>query len=257
MKVDTENWDKLSKNLGIDLEKYQSKDISGAINALVNTPFSVVFQFVLWPLLFIVSFTLIGVFMIWPQSWAAGILWILTALLIGPLCGITVATYWVIASLDESSRKLYEATLDAIKDISIDIKLNSDKVLTNLELPNYKELLRFVKLQLVFPAIKELMIKKLWPFGNWIGNIVVNYMKKVSQKSEQLIKNEALLLSEGSDQIKQYADKIYQNTDLLKANLDKAHKIATSLTLAPIKFTIYMSLILKALLLLLIWYFFL
>ena len=126
-----------------------------------------------------------------------------------------------------------------------------------LQLPNYKELLRFVKLQLVFPALKELMIKKLWPFGNWIGNIVVNYMKKVSQKSEQLIKNEALLLSEGSDQIKQYADKIYQNSDLLKANLDKAHKIATSLTLAPIKFTIYMSLILKALLLLLIWYFFL
>jgi hypothetical protein len=258
MKIDNSKWNLLRENLSIDLEKYRNKEILPAINSLVNTPYKVVLQFTIWPLFFILAISMSGIFLIWPQSWMGGVLWILTGLLVGPLSGITVAAFLVVKSLDESSRKLYEATLDTMSDISADIKLNADNIPMNLELPTYKELLRFLKLNLVIPALKELTLKKLWPLGNWIGNIVSNYLKKMSQKSEQLIENEqGDLKSEGPAQIKLYAEMIAQNSSLLKKNIDNAHKSATNLILSPLRFTMTMSLILNALFLFLVWYFFL
>jgi hypothetical protein len=258
MKIDIAKWELLCKQMSIDLEKYRNKDIASAINNLVNTPFKVVLQFMLWPLIFILAICLSGIFLIWPQSWAGGTLWILTGLLVGPLSGITVAAYWVVSGLDESSKKLYKAALDSMKDISTDLRNNAEKIPDNLELPSYKEMLRLVKLSLVFPALKELMIKKLWPIGSWIGNIVVNYLKKMSQKSEELLENEQEnQITAGIIQIRSFADKIIKNTELLKNNIDKAHKKASKLILSPLRFTMRMSLFLNALSLLLIWYFFL
>ena len=258
MKIDIAKWEQLCKQMSLNLEKYRITDISSAINSLVNAPYKVVLQFILWPLFFVLAISLTGIFLIWPLSWAGGILWILIGLLVGPLSGITVAAYWVVAGLDESSKKLYEAALDSMKDISIDLKHNAENIPDNLELPSYKEMLRLIKLSLVFPALKELMIKKLWPFGRWIGNIVVNYLKKMSQKSEELLdKEQENQMTAGVIQIQSYADKIIKNTALLKNNIDKAHKKASKLILSPLRFTMNMSLFLNVLSLLLIWYFFL
>ena len=257
MKVSSNYIETLGKNLGIDFSNYHTKEISAALNNLVNTPYKVVLHFIFWPLLFMLIICLTGVFLIWPLSWGGAILWILTGLLIGPLCGVSVATYLVVASLDKSSLKLYETTLDIVDNISDDLKQNAQNVPLNFELPNYKELLRLVKLSFVIPALKELMIKKLWPLGNWIGNIVVNYLKKVSQKSEHLIKSDQIeLKTEGVEQVMKYAEIISENTEILRKNLNIAHKVATNLTLSPLRFTMLMALLLNIVVLLLIFFFY-
>jgi hypothetical protein len=101
-----------------------------------------------------------------------------------------------------------------------------------------------------------LLVKKLWPFGNWIGNIVVNYLKKLSQKSEHLLNNEEGLAPNYPERLQKYADKIEENTLKLSKNLDVAHNEAIIITLAPLRFNMLMSIALNVFLLLLIWYFF-
>lgn len=258
MKIDTNNSELLYKELGVNINKYHSEYILPAIKKLVNSPYKVVLQFTLWPLFFILSISLTGAFLIWPQSWSGGIFWMLTGFLVGPLSGISVAAYMVVRSLDETSKKLYEASLDAMDNLSSDIQNNIDKIPTNLELPTYKELLRVVKISLVFPALKDLTKKKFWILGSWIGNIVTNYLKKMSQKSEQLLENEhENTKNEDALQLQLYAEKIKQNTDLIRKNLPGSHKSATNLILAPLSFTMTMSLVLNLLIFVLIWYFFL
>ena len=256
MKNENSDWSSLKNNLGIDFQKYHDKDIVGSLEGLKRTPINLIFQFIFWPILFALLILATGIFFIWPQSWLGGFFWILVGLSAGPLAGISVASYLVVAALEQSSKSLYEAILDTLTDISVDIKQNADNQQLNQALPTYKELLRLVKLSLVIPALKELLVKKLWPFGNWIGNIVVNYLKKLSQKSEYLLSNEDDLKANDPERLNKYADAIEENTQKLRKNLNTAHIEAIKVTVAPLKFNILMSLTLNAILLTLIWYLF-
>jgi antitoxin component YwqK of YwqJK toxin-antitoxin module len=90
--------------------------------------------------------------------------------------------------------------------------------------------------------------------GIYDGNIVVNYLKKLSQKSEYLLSNEDDLKANDPERLNKYADMIEENTQKLRKNLNTAHNEAINVTVAPLRFNILMSLTLNAFLLTLIWY---
>jgi hypothetical protein len=248
----------LKQKTGIDLEQYRTDDIAMSLNDLIETPITVLIHFILWPLLLMTLICATGIFFVWPISWAGGLFWILTGLIIGPLSGISIAAYIVALNLSEASQKLYAATLDTIKIIAADLKDNYHQIPENQPLPTYKEWIRIVQLALIVPVVRELIRRKLWPLGHWIGNTVVVNLTQTSQKSELV-----LLAAHDSqqpanrEQLQAYSDKIIKNTEMVKNNLDKAHKNAMKLTLSPIRFTMFMTLALNVFIMIIIWYFFL
>ncbi len=258
MKIDIAKWEQLCKQMSLDLEKCRSKEIISGINGLTNIKSQILLHFILWPLVFIIVISIIGIFLIWPQSWLGGILWILTGLLVGPFSGFSVAAYWVVSGLEESAKKIYMASLDTVKNISSEIKNKAEKIPDNMELPTSKELLILTILSLVMPVLKELMIKKLWPFGRWISNIVSNFLKKMSQNSEDLIvEKEDNLKSVGVLQIQNYCEVIIKNTEAIRNKIGKIQQKTSKLIIFPFRLNMRLYLSLNAILLLLIWYFFL
>jgi hypothetical protein len=248
----------IKKKTGIDLEMYRTDEIVESLEDILAAPFIIMLKLILWPLFFVALLLISAIWLIWPLSWAGAILWILIGLIMGPLCGIAVAAYHIGLDLGETTKKLYAATLDTIKTIGKDLKDNYHQIPDGQRLPSHKEWMRIVQLALIVPVVRELVKRKLWPVGTWIGKLLTLNLTKTSQKGEFLLSKEMEIKEHATKiDLESYSEMIIKNTEKIQKNLDSTHKATMRLTISPLRFTMYMTLGLTALFLLLIYYFFL
>jgi hypothetical protein len=110
----------LKERTGINLEEYRTDVVADSLTELIESPFTIMLHLILWPLLLLILFVTTGIWWIWPLSWGAGFLWIVGGLIMGPITGLTFGGFLAAWSLGESSKNLYEASLDSMKAIAED-----------------------------------------------------------------------------------------------------------------------------------------
>jgi len=239
----------LKQRTGVDLEQYRTDVVADSLTELIESPFTIMLHLILWPLLLLILLVVSGIWWIWPMSWGAGFLWIVGGLIMGPISGLTLGGFLAAWSLSESSKNLYEASLDTMKVIAGDLKDNYQQIAQNHALPTQKEWMRILRLALIVPVVREVIRRKLWPFGDWIANkVVINFTKTTEKGLLSLQTDIETQKTYTKEELQNYCLKLIEKTEKMRKNSASVHKTATMLTLAPLRFATILMFVLDVLL---------
>ena len=230
---------KVKTRTGVDLDKYRTDVISDSVVGLIDSPFTLMLNLVFWPILGVLIFWVTGYYFIWSIGWMVFILWILLGTIMGAITGFAWGSFFAAWSIADSSKNLYEATLDTMDVITEDLRDNRTDMPEDQPLPTYKEWLRIIHLAIVVPIIREVIRQKLWPIGDWVGNMTV---KALTSKTDRSLAQTAAPVIEGQelrrytpDELQEYCNKLLARTQKIRKQSAAIHKTSTWLTVAPLR----------------------
>jgi hypothetical protein len=246
----------LEQKTGIDLMKIEKKELEESVGFIIDAPFFIMLNLILWPLLFLVLFVFVGVWYIWPLSWGGAVLWIITGLIMGPITGLSIGAFVVAKILSSGSQKLYESSLGIMKLIAEDLKINYQKIPQNQPLPSFNDWVRIVRISIVLPVVSALIKNKLWPVGGGLARIVtVNFSQTTESGIKAMPTDSDSQKTYTKEELENYCIKLIESAEKMRKNAALVHKKATRITMAPLGFSVALTFILDLIILASIWFF--
>jgi hypothetical protein len=233
---------------GVNLEEYRTDLLVDSVMGYVDAPFTILMHFILWPVLCIGLLLYFGIWWVMPLGYLIGSIWVVLGLLLGAITGLAIGAFFIAWNLTDHTKNLFESTLQTIDEIIKDMQMGRVAVPSNRKLPTIGEWLRVVRLAVVVPVIREIIRRKLWPIGDWIGNMATKTLTRSNKRAVATFKMaENPEDADSSDELEAYCRQMLERTQKLRKNTSSIHKVSTALTVKPLRVMMIIFLVIDVL----------
>lgn len=233
---------------GVNLEEYRTDILVDSVMGFVEAPFTILMHLILWPVLVLTALLYLCFWWVMPFGYLVGTIWLVSSLILGTITGLSIGAFFIAWNLSDHSKNLFESTIHTIDEIIRDMQMGRVAVPQNRKLPTIGEWLRVIRLAVVVPVIREVIRRKLWPIGDWIGNLATNTLTRSNKRAVATFKmTDNPEDADSSDELEAYCRQMLARTQKLRKNTASIHKVSTNLTVKPLRVMMIIFLVIDVL----------